>query len=89
MRVKVGSVGFLWAAGSVYGIGLSDEGHRVEFIADLSAFARLEGRLEDQQPAYIEVEDWQVIAYDDELRVPMTREGMADRAAFLRSALVR
>ena len=31
MRVKLGSVAFLTAAGSGYGIGLDDTGRRVEF----------------------------------------------------------
>lgn len=34
VRVKVGSVAFLTAAGSGYGIGLDDAGRRIEFIGD-------------------------------------------------------
>ena len=87
MRVKIGSVAFLKAAGSGYAIGLSDDGHRVEFLGDWSAFAGLQAQLNDGEPVYVEVADWQVVVYDDELRIPMTSEGMAERAAFIRSAL--
>jgi hypothetical protein len=38
---------------------------------------------------YLEVEDWQVLAIDDELRLPLTREAMAERARFIRSGLNR
>jgi hypothetical protein len=87
MRVKVGSIAFLKAAGSGYGIGLTDDGHRVEFLGDWSALGELQAELDDREPVYVEVEDWQVVAFDDELRIPMTLEGMAERAAFIRSAL--
>jgi hypothetical protein len=87
VRVKVGSVAFLKAAGSGYAIGLTDDGHRVEFLGDWSALAELQAQLDNGESVYVEVEDWQVIAQDDELCIPMTREGMAERAAFLRSAL--
>ena len=39
MHVKVGSVAFLRAAGSGYGIGLDDDGHRVEFLGEWRALA--------------------------------------------------
>jgi hypothetical protein len=87
MRVKVGSIAFLAAAGSGYGIGLTDDGHRVEFLGDWRDLAELEPALDRDEPVYLEVEDWQVLAIDDELRLPLTREGMAERARFIRSGL--
>lgn len=35
----------------------------------------------------IEVEEWQVLAVDEELRLPLTRLAMAQRTAFIRAAL--
>lgn len=87
MRVKIGSVAFLKAAGSGYAIGLTDDGHRVEFLGDWSALAGLQERLDAGEATYVDIDDWQVIALDDDLRIPMTREGMEERAAFIRSAL--
>lgn len=89
VRVKVGSIAFLKAAGSGYGIGLTDDGHRVEFLGDWSALAELQTELNDRKPVYVEVADWQIIALDDELRLPLPREAMAERARFIRSALDR
>jgi len=34
VRVKLGSVAFLKAAGGGYGIGLDDDGHLIEFLGD-------------------------------------------------------
>jgi hypothetical protein len=87
MRVKIGSIAFLKAAASGYAIGLTNDGHRVEFLGDWSVLEDLQAELENDEVVYVEVADWQVVAYDDELRIPMTREGMAERAAFIRSAL--
>jgi hypothetical protein len=89
MRVKVGSVAFLKAAGSGYGIGLTDDGHRVEFLGDWSALAAIRARLDEGEAIHVEVEGWQVLAVDDEMRLPLPREAMAERARFLRSALDR
>lgn len=89
MRLKLGSVAFLAAAGSGYGIGLTDEGHRVEFIGDWRELADLQPALDGPEPVYLEVEDWQVLAVDDDLRLPLPREAMAERARFIRSALKR
>jgi hypothetical protein len=89
MRVKLGSVAFLKAAGSGYGIGLDDDGHRVEFLGDWRDLADLQAALDGPEPVYVEVEDWQVLAVDDELRLPLPAEAMAERAAFIRSALDR
>jgi hypothetical protein len=86
MRVKLGSVVNLAAAGSGYGIGLDDDGHRVEFIGDWREMAGLQPAL-GIDPVYVEVENWQVLAIDDELRIPLTREIMSARTRFLRSAL--
>lgn len=84
--MKLGSVAFLKAAGSGYGIGLDDGGHRVEFMGDWRMLSSLQ---DAPEPVYVEVEDWQVLAVDGELRLTLSREIMAERAAFLRSALAR
>lgn len=89
MRIKVGSVAFLAAAGSGYGIGLSDDGHRVEFLGDWRDLADMQPALDGPEPVYLEVEDWRVLAVDDELRLPLPAEAMAERARFIRSALDR
>ena len=87
MRVKLGSVAFLKAAGGGYGIGLDDNGHLIEFLGDWRALDALRDALVGPEPVYLEVEDWAIIAIDDEVRIPLTREGMAERARFVRSAL--
>ena len=38
---------------------------------------------------YLDVEDWQVLTVDEELRVELKREAMEARAAFFRKALRR
>lgn len=81
MMVKLGSVAYLKAANRGYGIGLDDDGHRIEFLGDRRKLALA------PIGQYIEVEDWQVLAVDDVLRLPLSRLAMAERAAFLRSAL--
>lgn len=88
MRVKVGSVAFLTAAGSGYGIGLDDAGRRIEFIGEWRALSELKPHL-GGEPVYVEVESWQVIAVNEEVRIDLGRTAMAERAAFLRSALVQ
>ena len=87
MRVKIGSVTYLKSANSGYGIGLDDDGHRVEFLADWTTLDERVRGLREYAPHYIEVEDWQVLAVDDELRTPLTRQVMAERAAFIRATL--
>jgi hypothetical protein len=87
VRVKVGSVAFLKAAGSGYGIGLSDDGHRVEFLGDWRDLAELQPALDRQDATYVDVEEWQVLAVDDELRLPLSHEAMVERTRFIRSAL--
>jgi hypothetical protein len=81
MRIKLGSVAYLRAANTGYGIGLDDEGHRVEFLGDRHALAVA------PLGEYLEVEDWQVLAVDEELRLPLTRLAMAQRTAFIRATL--
>jgi hypothetical protein len=88
LRVKLGSVAFLAAAGSGYGIGLDAAGRRIEFIGDWRALAELEARLANEV-VYIDVEGWQVIAVNEEIRLDLGRQAMAERAAFLRSALAK
>ena len=80
MRVKLGSVGYLKAADRGYGIGLDDDGRRIEFLGDRQALALA------PVGEYIEVADFQVLAVDDELRLPLSRLAMAERDAFLRAA---
>jgi hypothetical protein len=86
MRIKVGSVAFLKAAGTGYGIGLDADGHRVEFIGDWRELADLPDPT-GPEPVHVELENWQVLAVDGELRLPLNREALAERARFLRSAL--
>ncbi len=88
VRVKVGSVAFLSAAGSGYGIGLDETGQRIEFIGDWRELAEVESRLADGA-VYVEVESWQLIAVNDEVRLDLGDEAMGERATFLRSALAR
>ncbi len=87
MRVRVGSVAFLKAAGSGYGIGLDDDGHRVEFLGDWRELASLQAAIGSTRSVYVDLEDWQVLAVDDEFRLPLTREAMVERVAFLRSGI--
>ena len=89
MRVKLGSVAFLKAAASGYGLGLDDDGHLIEFLGDWRALAELEPALGAPDPVYLEVEDWAVIAIDDQVRIPLTTEGMLERARFVKSALAQ
>jgi hypothetical protein len=86
MRIKVGSVAFLAAAGSGYGIGLDADGHRVEFLGDWRTLAALPDPT-GPDPVHVELENWQVLAVDGQLRLPLNRAAMAERARFLRSAL--
>ena len=80
MRVKLGSVGYLKAADRGYGIGLDDDGRRIEFLGDRQTLALA------PLGEYIEVADFQVLAVDDELRLPLSRLALAERDAFLRAA---
>ena len=86
MRVKLGSVAYLKAAGKGYLIGLDDEGHLVEALGEWSVLEPLRELLDGDEPVYLEVEDWQVLAVDEELILLLSREAMAERAAFLGSA---
>ena len=81
MRVKLGSVGYLKAANAGYAIGLDEDGHRIEFLGERQAIALA------PVGEWLEVEDWQVLAIDDELRLPLSRLAMAERAAFVRSTI--
>jgi len=88
MRVKVGSVSFLKSAGTGYGIGLDDAGHRVEFIGDWRALAALPDP-SGPEPVHVDLEEWQILAVDGDLRLPLSQEAMAERATFLQYALRR
>ena len=87
MRVKLGSIAFLRAAGSGYGIGLDDQGHLIEFLGEWRALKALQPALTGPDPVYVDVEDWAVIGVDDQPRIPLTREGMVERARFVKAAL--
>jgi hypothetical protein len=87
MRVKLASVAFLKAAVRGYGIGLDDDGHLIEFLGDWRELEALQDALVGPEPVYLKVEDWAIIAVDDQVRIPLTRAGMAERARFVRSAL--
>ena len=79
LHVKVGSVRFPTAAST---------GRLVEFIGDWRTLSEVASRL-DPGPVYVEVESWEVVAVNDEIRIDLGREAMAERAAFLQSALRR
>ena len=81
MRVKLGSVGYLKAANAGYAIGLDEDGHRIEFLGERRVIALA------PIGEWMQVEDWQVLAVDDELRLPLSRLAMDERAGFLRSVL--
>jgi hypothetical protein len=83
VKVKLGSAAFVEAANSGSSIGLDEDGHVVEFMADRETLrAALTGE-------YLDVEDRQVLTVDDEVRVALNREAMTARAAFLRETLRR
>ncbi len=86
MRVKLGSVAYLKAAGKGYLIGLDDDGHLVEALGEWSVLEPLRELLGGDEPVYLEVEDWQVLAVDEELILLLSRDATAERAAFLGSA---
>ncbi|MBA3688383.1 MAG: hypothetical protein H0W81_06115 [Chloroflexi bacterium] len=86
LRVKVGSVAYLSAAGSGYEIGVDDTGRMIEFIGDWRSLADLESRLATEA-VYVEVESWQVIAINEEIQLDLGRTAMTERAAFVCSAL--
>ena len=86
MRVKLGAVAFLQSADKGYLIGLDDAGHVVEALGDWTVLEPLRELLDGDEPVYLEVEDWQVLAIDEELILLLSGEAMAERAMFLRSA---
>jgi hypothetical protein len=74
-------------AGSGYGIGIDDEGHRVEFIAAWPDLDALRPMLEQHaEPVYVEVEPSQVLTGDGEICLPHPDQ-LRERAAFVRAAL--
>jgi hypothetical protein len=81
MRVKLGSVGYLKAVNAGYAIGLDEDGHRIEFLGDRRVIALA------PIGEWMEVQDGQVLAVDDELRLPLSRLAMDERDGFLRSVL--
>lgn len=86
----VASVAYLKAAGSGYAIGLTPDGDRVEFMGDWRSLRALGNSIEAagrRQPA--DVEEWQIVAINGEIRLPLSRAAMAERASFVRSALRR
>ena len=83
MRVKLGSVGYLKAANAGYAIGLDEEGHRIEFLGDRHVIALA------PIGEWLEIQDWQVLAVDDVMRLPLSRLALDERAEFLRSVLAQ
>jgi hypothetical protein len=65
MRVRLGSASYLTAAGAGYGIGLDEDGHRIEFVGDWRALEALGAELRHDS-VYVDVEGWQIVAVDDE-----------------------
>jgi hypothetical protein len=43
-------------------------GHRVEFMGEWSVLSGLKGALDAGEPVYADLEDWQVLAVDGEVR---------------------
>ena len=88
MKIVVASVAYLPEAGSGYGIGLTADGDRIEFIGDWRSLSDLGAAIEAaRHPQPAEVEEWQILAVNGALQLPLSRAVMAERAAFLRSAL--
>ena len=90
MRVFVASVAFLKAAGTGYGIGLADQGDRIEFIGDWRSLQELGLAIDSSDsPQPADVEDWQVLAVNGVVRLPLSQSALAERALFVRAALAR
>jgi hypothetical protein len=84
----VASVAFLKAAGTGYGIGLNDQGDRIEFISDWRSLLGLRAAIESTgQPQAANVEEWQVLAVNGEVKLPVSRAALAERASFIHAAL--
>lgn len=84
----VASVAFLKAAGTGYGIGLNDQGDRIEFIGDWRSLLGLRAAIESTgQPQAANVEEWQVLAVNGEVKLPVSRAALAERASFIQAAL--
>lgn len=84
----VASVAFLKAAGTGYGIGLNDQGDRIEFIGDWRSLLGLRAAIESTgQPQAANVEEWQVLAVNGEVKLPLSRAALAERASFIHAAL--
>ena len=81
MRVRLGSVGYLKAANAGYAIGVDEDGHRIEFLGDRRVIALA------PIGEWMEIQDGQVLAVDDVLRLPLSRLAMDERDGFLRSVL--
>jgi hypothetical protein len=84
----VASVAFLKAAGSGYGIGLNDHGDRIEFIGDWRSLVDLRTAIASTgQPQAADVEVWQVLAVNGELKLPLSEAAMDERASFVTAAI--
>ena len=85
----VASVAFLTAAGTGYGIGLDDRGDRIEFIGDWRSLLALGETIESAGvPQAANLDEWQVLAVNGELRLPLSIDAMVERAAFVKSAFI-
>jgi hypothetical protein len=68
-------------------MGLDDDGHLIEFLGDWRDLSELQATLVSGEAVHVELEDWQILAVDDEVRLPLNPDALAERAAFVRSAL--
>jgi hypothetical protein len=89
MRVKVGQTAYIKAAGAAFGIGLDDDGHRIEWMGDTREMGAIQYAIENGERVYADVEPWQVVAVDEELTLDLSPAAMRERGAFMRDALAR
>jgi hypothetical protein len=86
----VASVALLKAAGTGYGIGLGEHGDRIEFIGDWRALVGLRDAIESAgEPQPADLEEWQILAVNGELKLPLSRAALAERASYLTAAFRR
>jgi hypothetical protein len=88
VKIMVASVAYLREAGSGYGIGLTDGGDRIEFLGDWRWLSELGEAIESAgRPQPAEVEAWQILAVNGNLKLPLSPAAMAERSAFVQGAL--
>jgi hypothetical protein len=88
MKVMVARTAYIRSAGIGYTIGLNQAGDRIEFMGDWRTLSELGAHVSaETHPQPADVEEWQILAVNGELRLPLPSEAMAERAAFLRMVL--